>query len=29
VGSVMIAVLALLIDWVGGLLTQLFSPRGL
>jgi len=28
-GSVMIAVLALLIDWLGGLLTQVFSPRGL
>lgn len=29
VGSGMIAVLALLIDWIGGLLTQVFSPRGL
>lgn len=28
-GSLMIAVLALLIDWLGGLLTQVFSPRGL
>ena len=28
-GSVMIAVLALLIDWIGGVLTRLLSPRGL
>lgn len=29
VGSVIIAALALIIDWLGGLLTQVFSPRGL
>lgn len=29
VGSGMIAVLALLIDWLGGVINQVFSPRGL